>query len=100
MADLPSNSIKDMVLFVGYENGYPVASSCLFLTEVAGIYDVATRPNKRKLGFGSALFYQALQEAKQRKYETAVLQASPDGLGIYKRFGFKEVCQFNVWCNK
>lgn len=100
MAAINADNIKDMILFVGYEGENPVATSCLFLTDVAGIYDIATRPEKRKLGYGSAMFYRALLESKKIGLRKCVLQASPDGLNIYKRFGFKELCKFTVWSNQ
>lgn len=100
MAKLHSDSIKDMILFIGYEGNHPVATSCLFLTDVAGIYDIATRPEKRNLGYGSAMFYRALIESKKIGLTKSVLQASPEGLNIYKKFGFKELCKFNVWSNQ
>ncbi len=100
MAILSSDETEDMILYVGYENNDPVSCSSLFLTDVAGIYDVVTRSDKRRLGYGSAIFYQTLLEAQARNYSKAVLQASPDGLNLYKSFGFVELCQFNVWSNK
>lgn len=100
MATLNSDDIKDMILFVGYEGVHPVATSCLFVTDVGGIFDVATRPEKRNLGYGSAMFYRALIESKRRGLKKSILQSSSDGLNIYKRFGFKELCQFNVWSNQ
>lgn len=90
---------EDLVLFIGYEGKTPVATSCLFVTSVAGIYDIATRPEKRRRGYGSAMFYQALMAAKKMGLRKGVLQASPDGLNIYKRFGFQETCRFTVWSN-
>lgn len=100
MATLSNSSRKDMILFVGYEKEKPVATSCLFLTEVAGIYDVVTRPEKRNKGYGSSLFYYALLEAKKSGYLQAILQASSEGLNLYKRLGFKEICTFTTWTNK
>ena len=100
MAKIPSNQRQDMILFVGYEKEIPVATSCLFLEEVAGIYDIATKPEKRNLGYGSALLSHAFLEAKKRGYLQSILQASKDGLNLYKRYGFKEICSFSTWSNK
>lgn len=100
LADIDAKKRKEMILFVGYNEIVPVATACLFLTDVAGIYDVSTRPDKRQMGYGSALFHRALVEAKQLGFKRGVLQASPDGLGIYKRFGFKKTCEFHVWGNR
>ncbi len=99
MATMNPSDIKNMILFVGYEDDSPITTSCLFLTDVSGIYDIATRPEKRKLGYGSAMFYRALIESKKMGLKKSVLQASPDGFNLYKKFGFKEICEFNVWNN-
>ena len=96
-------SIKDRIklrLFVGYVDDEPVATAAVFFSDVAGIYDVSTRPDMQKKGYGSAIFYSALKFARESGCKDIVLQASKDGLGIYKRFGFQEVCEFNVWSNK
>lgn len=100
VCSINENVRKDLILFVGYDSGKPVATSALFLTDVAGIYDISTRPEERNKGYGSAMFCFALEYAQQHSFKLAVLQASPDGLNIYKRFGFKELCGFNVWSNK
>lgn len=94
-----------MQLLVGYyksnlgEN-IPVAIAAVFMSGVAGIYDIATLPNMRKRGFGSAMFHAALKEAKNCGAKTAVLQASLDGLRIYEQAGFKAIGEFHVWSNK
>jgi len=46
------------------------------------------------------MFYYALMEAKKLGLKQFTLQASSDGLNIYKRFGFEEICEFNVWNNQ
>lgn len=97
MASLREEQVEKMPLFVGYEDQSPVVTACLFLTEVAGIYDVATKAEKRRKGYGSFMFRYMLQEARKRGYTTAVLQASVEGINIYKRFGFKEICRFHIW---
>lgn len=99
LTDIPEDNRADLILFVGYEGESAVSTSGLFLTDCAGIFDISTRPEDRKKGLGTAMFYRALQEAKAKSYEVSVLQSSPDGLGIYQRFGFEAICDFNVWTN-
>lgn len=89
----------NLQLFVGYLNGAAVSTSGLFLTRCAGIFDISTRPEHRCKGLGAALFHHALKQAVAQGYEVAVLQASPDGLGIYKTYGFQKLGDFNVWSN-
>ena len=100
VSTIPSQDRENLKLFVGYIDDEPIASACVFFSDVAGIYDVSTRPDMQKKGYGSAIFYTVLRFALQNGYKDIVLQASQDGLGIYKRFGFEQICEFNVWSNK
>ena len=70
----------------------PLATIELFPTDdqVVGIYGLATKRPFRKQGIGSAMMSYALNIAKESGFKYVVLQASPDGLGIYKKYGFKE----------
>ena len=88
----------EMVLLNGFADGQAVASAAVFFTgKVAGIFDIATRPEHRGRGFGSAMFAAALHVAADAGARLAVLQASPDGLNIYQRAGFKPLGTFEVW---
>jgi len=44
----------------------------------------------RRRGFASAMLRRALEEARAAGLRTAFLQASPDGVGVYRRQGFAE----------
>ena len=77
--------------FVGYLAGVPVTSATvLFAAGLAGIYDVSTAPSARRQGCGIAITEACLVAAEGRGYHHAVLQASPEGLGVYQRLGFHE----------
>lgn len=81
-------------LFVGLERGQPVASSRLFCAAgVAGLYHVATLPEARGRGFGTALTLAATRAARKLGYRTAILTASPAGYRLYQRLGFDECIQ-------
>jgi ribosomal protein S18 acetylase RimI-like enzyme len=97
IGDSSRSACQEMVYYIGYHEGIPVTTGALFLTDVAGIYDVATRPEYRRRGFGSALFRHLVNEAKQAKYESAVLVASAEGAGIYERTGFQKDCVVEEW---
>lgn len=85
-------------LFIGYAEGVPAAIGGAFITErIAGIYDIATNPQFRKRGYGTAMTAVALQAARDFGHKAVGLQASSDGLAIYKRLGFKELCEFHVY---
>jgi ribosomal protein S18 acetylase RimI-like enzyme len=83
-------------LYLGLLDGHPVGTSRVFFSgKVAGVYHVATRPEARRKGIGTAMTAHALREARELGYEIAVLRAAQAGLGIYHRLGFRECCTFS-----
>ncbi|RRR75349.1 MAG: N-acetyltransferase [Candidatus Viridilinea halotolerans] len=80
--------------YLGYVAGFPVA--CLTLTReeaVASLYDVATIPAARRRGIGSAMVRAALEAARTAAYQTAILLATAEGAGMYRRVGFQDYGQ-------
>lgn len=85
-------------LHVGFLNEEPVGASRLFLgAGVAGIYAVATVPDERRQGIGTAMTFAALGEACGMGYRIGVLRAAPAGLAVYRRLGFSEWCRFGIY---
>lgn len=85
-------------LYLGLLGGQPVAASRLFLAAgVAGISHVATIPEARRQGIGTAMTLVPLREARGMGYRIAVLHAAPGGLGVYRRLGFREYCKFHEY---
>jgi ribosomal protein S18 acetylase RimI-like enzyme len=79
---------------LGRLNGVPVATSELFVGEgVASVQYVVTLPEVRRRGIGTAMTSQVLRDAHALGYKVAVLTASPDGIGSYRRLGFREFCR-------
>lgn len=84
--------------YAGYWNGKLVGTSVLVLDAgVAGIYAVSTLPEARGHGVGTALTLLPLREAYAAGYRVGTLQASEMGYPIYRKLGFQEVCQFNMY---
>jgi GNAT superfamily N-acetyltransferase len=80
--------------FVGTVDGRPVATAASVRTgSTVGIYSVATVPEARGRGFGTAMTWHTLADADPG-WELAVLQASDMGRPIYERMGFKLVREF------
>lgn len=85
------------LLYLGSMNNKPVATSLLNLAGgVAGIYNVATIPEARRQGVGTALTHTALQDACIRGYKVGVLEATKMGVPIYQSLGFQEYCKIGV----
>lgn len=84
--------------YLGVLAGKPVATSLLYLGGgVAGIYNVATLPEVRHQGIGSALTLAPLLQARTWGYRFGTLQSSPMGLNLYRRLGFREYCKFHAY---
>jgi ribosomal protein S18 acetylase RimI-like enzyme len=82
--------------YLGWFEGKPVTTSTLFLAAgVAGVYNVATLPEARGQGFGSAMTLAPLYEARAMGYRAGTLQSSEIGFGVYQRLGFEQLCQID-----
>lgn len=85
-------------LLLGLLGKTAVATSLLFMQEDAcGIYFLTTLADKRKKGIGLAMTQAVMREAKKYGARFAVLQSSPDGYRVYRRAGFEQQCQVEVY---
>ena len=85
-------------LYLGSLEGEVVAASRLYLgAGVAGIHAVATVPDARRQGIGTAMTLAPLREARGMGYGIGVLRAAPTGLGLYRRLGFEECCRIGIY---
>ncbi len=85
-------------LFLAYWGSKPVATSLLFFhNNTAGIYYVSTLPAYRNKGLGLNVTLAAMQAAKESGFRNVILQSSKFGVNVYKRAGFKEYCQADIY---
>lgn len=79
--------------YLGLLDGQPVSTCTLFLSSgVAGIYNVATLPQARRMGLGTAITLQALLTAREMGYKAGILQSSEMGFSVYTQLGFRNLC--------
>ena len=87
--------------YVGALNGEIVMTTSAFTgAGVAGIYLVATLPRERRRGMATAIVRHALQRARDAGYSIGTLQASKEGLGMYRALGFREYCRFAFYVRR
>ena len=80
--------------YLGWLYDEPVAiASLLFHAGVAGIYGVATIPEARRQGVGTAMTLHTLREARKQGYRVAVLSPTDMSIALYRRIGFQEYCK-------
>jgi GNAT superfamily N-acetyltransferase len=78
--------------YIGYLGDQPVTSSTLLLAgDIPGLFDISTPPALRRQGFGSAISWAMLQEAKKRGYGQVYVWSSDLGKNVYRGVGFVPV---------
>ena len=79
--------------YLGTFQEKPIVTALLFFAAgVAALHSVVTLPEARHKGIGTAMTLAALREARRAGYRVAILTASPYGVRIYSRIGFREYC--------
>ena len=79
---------------VAFEDGRPVATASVVpAAGVGGIYNVATRADRRGHGIGRAITLAAMRDVAARGFDIAILWSTPAGLPVYRRLGFVEQCR-------
>lgn len=90
---------RDFICWVGYRDGLPIATAATVSAHgIVGLYNVATSPEYRHLGYGEAITRHAIDEAVRETPATRiVLQSTADGLPLYQRMGFQPVTRVLVY---
>ncbi|MBX4335400.1 GNAT family N-acetyltransferase [Candidatus Bartonella raoultii] len=88
-------------MFVGYIKNSTVAICfCIKVDGVDGVYDIVTNPDFQKRGVGTLMTKIAIEHLKRKKCHVIGMQASNEGIGIYKKLGFINFGEFRVYSNK
>lgn len=76
-----------------------VATSSLHMgAGMAGLYNIATRPDYRQHGLGTAITLLTFEHARQLGYTIGTLQTTyPNALRLYHRMGFEVYCKFGIY---
>jgi ribosomal protein S18 acetylase RimI-like enzyme len=83
--------------YVGRVEGAVVSTGLgLTVADATGIFNVATAPEHRRRGHGSALTARAARDGFEDGAVLAYLQASPAGHASYRRLGFRDVDEYVV----
>lgn len=91
-ADKYLDKKNNIYLLVYYYKNKAAATVELFPTDnkTIGLYGFTTLEKYRGLGIGSSLFTFALNKAKEMGFSKLILQASEDGIRIYRKYGFED----------
>ncbi|MEN8242403.1 MAG: GNAT family N-acetyltransferase, partial [Chloroflexota bacterium] len=85
--------------FIAYLDDQPAACATMYYGKdgVAGVWNIATIPEARGKGIGTAITWQGCVDARQRGYEHAILLSSEMGYSVYQKLGFKEKFSAEVY---
>ncbi len=88
--------------FVGHVAGTGVTTAVTLPSgaDSVGVYNVATPPDQRRLGYGAAVTAYATLDALDRGASWAWLRTTPEGHSVYERLGFRVVEQWPVWVSR
>jgi len=83
--------LDNICLYLGLYKGKPV-TTCMTISEgdTSVLETVATLQEYRRKGLASALINKALLDLQQKGIKTVSLRSEADGVGVYKKLGFKE----------
>jgi len=80
--------------YLARKDGQPIATGFgIVHADVIGIYAVATLPEARRQGAGTALTARMMDDAKREGARYAILESSEMGFPVYERLGFHTACE-------
>jgi GNAT superfamily N-acetyltransferase len=79
------------------EGAFVSVAAALTLADDVCIHYVATEASHRRRGLASSIVRAIMADARDRGLRTATLQASPEGLSVYERIGFRRVAALRAY---
>ncbi|WP_432641421.1 GNAT family N-acetyltransferase [Arthrobacter polaris] len=64
---------------------------------LAGIFDMVVAPEQRRTGLGTALLNKLSESAFNAGAEHLLLNATPDGQRLYRKYGFELIGKGQTW---
>lgn len=98
--DVPDGTFSDLDpatfhLLVARLDGQNVSAAVAYDHRAdCSIFSLATLPNARRQGLGTALTALHLHQARERGCTTASLQSTPEAEGVYRSVGFRDLGRF------
>jgi N-acetylglutamate synthase len=87
--------------YVGEVDGRPVVTAVgVAVGEAVGIFNVATPPEHRRRGYGSAITARVLADGLAAGASFGWLQSSEDGYRLYEAMGFETIERFPLWISR
>jgi GNAT superfamily N-acetyltransferase len=87
-----------MVFYLGSVDGEPVSTALgCRCNDTVGIFNVATLPDHRGRGCGTALSARATGDGFAGGARLALLQSSAEGASVYRRVGFDSIETYNLF---
>jgi ribosomal protein S18 acetylase RimI-like enzyme len=89
---------KEIRCYVGEVDGEPVVTGLgVTVGDHVGIFSVATVPQARRRGYGTAITTRAIEDGREAGAAWVWLQSSPSAYRLYERLGFREIESWDVW---
>jgi GNAT superfamily N-acetyltransferase len=98
-----ASAFRDLIIAAGFDDSAPMRNYVAYLGSepvatgslvpaagVGGIYNIATRADRRGRGIGRAITWSLMRESAELGYRAAILWSTAAGLPVYRRLGFEE----------
>ena len=94
----PVLALPGVRCYLGEVEGEPVSTGMgVRVGPFVGVFDIATLPPHRGLGYGAAVTARAVADGLAAGAQWCWLQSSAMGHGVYRRLGFQDVERWDFW---